>query len=71
MFSREIVDELKNWAAQPDRKPLVLRGARQVGKTVAVDLFATGFDRYIHLTFKNRKIAICFVKNYRFVNWFN
>ncbi|HQE96030.1 MAG TPA: AAA family ATPase [Candidatus Marinimicrobia bacterium] len=49
MFSREIVDELKNWAAQPDRKPLVLRGARQVGKTVAVDLFATGFDRYIHL----------------------
>jgi predicted AAA+ superfamily ATPase len=26
------------------RKPLILRGARQVGKTVAVKLFARHFD---------------------------
>ena len=31
---------LENWLANPDRKPLILRGARQVGKTKLVRLFA-------------------------------
>ena len=31
---------LENWLAMPDRKPLVLRGARQVGKSTLVRLFA-------------------------------
>src|SRR5688500_15187211 len=31
---------LKRWIARPDRKPLLLRGARQVGKTWAVREFA-------------------------------
>ena len=31
---------LEHWLAMPDRKPLVLRGARQVGKSTLVRLFA-------------------------------
>ena len=31
---------LESWLAMPDRKPLVLRGARQVGKSTLVRLFA-------------------------------
>ena len=31
---------LENWLAMPDRKPLILRGARQVGKSTLVRLFA-------------------------------
>jgi len=35
MFYRLIIDNLNEWRKSPVRKPLVLRGARQVGKTVA------------------------------------
>ena len=31
---------LEDWLARPDRKPLILRGARQVGKSTLVRLFA-------------------------------
>ena len=40
MFYRQAVEDLKNWYKQPRRKPLVIRGARQVGKTTAVRLAA-------------------------------
>lgn len=33
---RKIFSELKSWVSQKKRKPLLLRGARQVGKTYAV-----------------------------------
>lgn len=32
-MERLLLDELRAWQTQPNRKPLVLRGARQVGKT--------------------------------------
>ena len=40
MFYRKAVEDLKNWYKQPRKKPLVIRGARQVGKTTAVRLAA-------------------------------
>jgi len=49
MFPRTIVKELKKWSKTPERKPLILRGARQVGKTTAIDLFAKQFDQYLKL----------------------
>ena len=39
MFYRKIIDKLVNWKNKPNRKPLILRGARQVGKTTAVLMF--------------------------------
>ena len=36
---------LERWLATPDRKPLILRGARQVGKSTLVRLFATRCGR--------------------------
>jgi len=48
-FNRTILSKLREWKAKPDRKPLVLRGARQVGKTTAVEIFARDFDNYIYL----------------------
>ena len=35
-YKRKINEELKCWTSSNDRKPLLLRGARQVGKTSAV-----------------------------------
>ena len=49
MFFRNIINELRIWADDKDRKPLILRGARQVGKTTAVEIFARDFDQYIYL----------------------
>ncbi len=38
-FNRKIIDFLGEWYKQKNRQPLILRGARQVGKTMAVSLF--------------------------------
>ena len=32
-LERKVMQALENWKNDPERKPLVLRGARQVGKT--------------------------------------
>ena len=32
-MKRNAMEELKKWQADSERKPMVLRGARQVGKT--------------------------------------
>jgi len=40
MIPRTLSEELRKWSQDKDRKPLVLRGARQVGKTTIVRQFA-------------------------------
>ena len=52
MFERNVLSELSNWAARPTRKPLVLRGARQVGKTSVVSIFSKHFSQYLYLNFE-------------------
>ncbi len=47
MFERNAEKELERWANDPYRKPLVLRGARQVGKTTIVNRFAGKFENYL------------------------
>lgn len=49
MFSRKILSSLEKWRSQPTRKPLVLRGARQVGKTTLIQQFSGQFEQYIYL----------------------
>jgi uncharacterized protein len=49
MFLRKIQQSLERWAESVNRKPLVLRGARQVGKTTAVRAFAKGFQAFADL----------------------
>ncbi len=39
-MDRKQFADLDRWLAQPSRKPLIIRGARQVGKTALVRLFA-------------------------------
>jgi len=49
MFKRSILVELEKWLAKADRKPLIIRGARQVGKTTMINQFAKRFEQYIYL----------------------
>lgn len=39
------LDFLNNWLQQKNRKPLIIRGARQVGKSTLVELFAAQIQR--------------------------
>ena len=49
MFNRDIIVELEEWKNSSSRKPLILRGARQVGKTTIVEMFASNYEQYIYL----------------------
>lgn len=43
---------LKRWASSKNRKSLLLRGARQVGKTFAVRKLGSNFEHYIEINFE-------------------
>jgi uncharacterized protein len=50
---RYAIEDLKTWAARSDRKPLVLRGARQVGKSYLVRMLAEAvFDNVAEVNFE-------------------
>lgn len=50
MFNRKIITYLENWKNKKQRKPLILRGARQVGKTSAILMFGKKyFENIIHI----------------------
>ncbi len=63
MFDRVIIGNLRAWAQGQERKPLVLRGARQVGKTSAVNIFAQEFDHYIYLNLELEEDAVLFAND--------
>lgn len=46
---RDIDLTLLSWAALSDRKPLVLRGARQTGKTASIRHFGSSFELFLEL----------------------
>lgn len=51
---REIMEDLKRWQNKPSRKPLLLTGVRQCGKTYIVDKFAKeNFESYLYVNFES------------------
>lgn len=59
MFYRTALQYLKQWINKQKRKPLILRGARQVGKTTLVELCAHDFDQAIFLNLeKSEHLAL-------------
>jgi predicted AAA+ superfamily ATPase len=58
VFERNANAELEEWASRANRKPLVLRGSRQVGKTTLVDNFSKSFDNYLYLNLEKKPAAI-------------
>lgn len=50
---RNKIKELKEWKIEKGRKPLIIRGARQVGKTWLMKEFArTEYENYIYINFE-------------------
>lgn len=53
---RFAIEELKKWKAKADKKPLIIRGARQVGKTWLMKEFgATCYEKYAYISFDNNE----------------
>lgn len=48
MIRRNLITYLQEWRNRAKRKPLILRGARQVGKTTLVDSFGAEFEDYMY-----------------------
>ena len=55
MFRRDILSKLEAWKQDKKHKPLILRGARQVGKTTIVNEFGTQFDNYLYFNLENKE----------------
>lgn len=62
MYNRDLLSDLREWKRKTPRKPLVLRGARQVGKTTLVDEFGKEFDFYIKLNLEKKADNDIFAK---------
>jgi len=59
-YNRNIINTLSEWRKQTHSKPVVLRGARQVGKTTVVKKFAEQFKHYIYLNLERTKDRMFF-----------
>ena len=45
-IEREIINQFKAWKDAPDKKPILLKGARQIGKTWAMETFGKECFKY-------------------------
>ena len=70
MFKRLLLNDLNQWLHKPNRKPLILRGARQVGKTTLVSLFAQQFTQFIALNLERQEERALFEQNYNIYELF-
>jgi predicted AAA+ superfamily ATPase len=53
-IKRHIDSDLLTWKTSINRKPLLLRGARQVGKSSSVRELATNFENFVEINFEHR-----------------
>jgi hypothetical protein len=51
-MKRFVGNYLNKWKLSESRKPLIIRGARQIGKTTCVEHFSRSFKTYVGLNFE-------------------
>lgn len=54
-LSRKIDKELAAWRQEKEGKPLLIRGARQVGKSTAIRELAKQFDSFLEINFEEQR----------------
>ena len=70
MLVRKIYQKLLKWKQEPNHKPLLIKGARQVGKTFIVKEFGKNeYSSFIHIDFiKNPEYKIIFESSLDYKN---
>ena len=54
---RAAMEDLKIWKDKPNKKPMIIRGARQVGKTWLMKEFGKiAFQNYVYINFENNRV---------------
>lgn len=48
---RKVDDFLIQWKQNPNRMPLIIKGARQIGKTSSIEHFAESYKHFIEINF--------------------
>ncbi len=61
-YSRQIDHYLLEWKNDPNHKPLLLRGARQVGKSTAIRNLGKSFKYFVEVNFEKDRDAQFFFK---------
>jgi hypothetical protein len=62
MFYRKAIENLLNWKKSSSRKPLVIRGARQVGKTTLVNEFSKNYEQYLYVNLEKSENKNLFIE---------
>ncbi|MDO4310509.1 MAG: ATP-binding protein [Prevotella sp.] len=56
-MERTAISELYEWKSRSDRKPLIVRGARQVGKTwLILDFARKAYGQYVYVNFEEESL---------------
>lgn len=55
-MKRDRLKYLETWRNDPHRKPLLIRGCRQVGKSWLIREFAKQFDSFVEINFEKNKL---------------
>ncbi len=61
---RLIYEQIKTWGLKPKRKPLIVLGARQVGKTYALKYCGEEFFQNYHYVNFEKNISLCEIFDY-------
>ena len=63
-LKRKIDKFLFDWKANPDRKPLIIKGARQVGKTKSIETFAEqNYESIVEINFAEDPVYKQIIEN--------
>ena len=61
---RKLDDYLREWRAAEERYPLIVRGARQVGKTASILEFARqNYEHVVYSNFAHGKWPMCLIES--------
>lgn len=56
-MERDVMQQLYAWKERPNRKPLIIRGARQVGKTWLMMAFARqAYEKWVYVNFEEEEV---------------
>ena len=50
-LKRKIDDYLISWKNSDEKKPLIVKGARQIGKTASIEHFAQNYEYFVNINF--------------------
>ena len=62
MYHRDLLTQLRQWSKNQIHKPMVIRGARQVGKSTLVREFGKDFDTFVEVNLELLKDASIFIQ---------